>query len=259
MARKISIFIYGMIAYLVFLATFCYAIGWVGNILVPKSIDSAAEGPIGQSILIDLLLLGIFALQHSVMARPTFKRWWTKIIPREAERSTFTLLASLALILLFWQWQPIGVTIWDIQNPTARLVLQGLFFGGWLLVLTATFLINHFDLFGLRHVWLHLQGKEYAKLRFGTPWLYKHVRHPLYLGFLTAFWATPTMTIAHLVFAVTTTAYILFAIQLEERNLIDIHGREYVEYRKHVPMLLPGLRKKKPASPERAPAESPAA
>jgi len=239
--KRITTFVYGVVSYSIFFATFLYAIGFVGNFLVPKSIDSAPQGPLGQALLINALLLGLFAVQHSVMARPAFKRWWTHFVPKPIERSTYVLLASLALIALFVHWQPIGGVVWDVQDPAARIVLFGLCAFGWGLVLTATFLINHFDLFGLRQVWLYFRGQEYRPVQFGTPALYKVVRHPLYVGFFVAFWATPTMTAAHLFFAVMTTCYILIAIQLEERDLVAEHGARYAEYRKLVPMLIPRL------------------
>ena len=190
------------------------------------------------ALLVNSLLLGAFAVQHSVMARPGFKRWLTRFIPKAAERSTYTLVSSLLLIALFGHWEPIGGVVWQVDDPIGRAVLYGLFGFGWALVLVATFLINHFDLFGLRQVWLHLTGREYSQLSFGTPGLYKWVRHPLYVGWLFAFWATPTMTVAHLVFALLTTGYILIAIRLEERDLLAVHP-EYAGYRKQVPMLIP--------------------
>lgn len=242
--KRVLIFTYGVVSYLIFFVTFLYAFGFIGNIFVSKSIDSGAKGPLAQAVLINVALLGLFAVQHSVMARRGFKKWVTSIIPEPAERSTYVLLTSLCLILLFAQWRPMGGVIWDVQDPTGRVVLYGLYGFGWLLVLFATFLINHFDLFGLRQVWLYLRGKEYKKLTFVTPGPYKHIRHPLYLGWLLAFWATPVMTVAHLVFAITTTAYILFAIQLEERDLMDIHGEAYKNYRRQVPMLIPVGKKK---------------
>jgi methanethiol S-methyltransferase len=244
LGRRISVFLYGVVCYATFFGTFLYAVGFIGNLFVPKSIDSAPQEPLLQALLINVLLLGAFAVQHSLMARPFFKERWTKIVPKEAERSTYVLFSSLALILMFWQWQPMGGVIWDVQDPVARGLLLSLFGFGWLLVLAATFLINHFDLFGLRQVTLYLLGKEYTRLPFKTPGLYKFVRHPLYVGWLFTFWATPTMTAAHLVFALATTAYILIAIQWEERDLVDEHGRVYENYRQSVPMLIPSGKKK---------------
>ncbi len=256
MLKRIGIFAYGAIAYAVFFVTFLYAFGFVGNLFVPKSIDSAPQGSLGAALLINAALLGVFAVQHSVMARQGFKKLLTKIVPEAAERSTYVLLSSLCLILLFWQWRPMGGMIWNVEEPHARLFLQALFVFGWLLVLVTTFLINHFDLFGLRQVYLYLRGKEYTPLGFVTPGPYKQIRHPLYLGWLFAFWATPTMTAAHLVFAIATTAYILVGIQLEERDLERINGENYADYRKRVPMLIPSFSRKNGAAQTLAQPES---
>jgi len=243
MLKRISTFSYGVISYLIFFGTFLYAIGFIGNLIVPKSIDSGRTGPLSEALLIDAGLLMLFAVQHSVMARPWFKRAWTRFVPQPAERSTYVLLSSLALLLMFWQWRPIGVEIWNVEQTWIRIVLYGIFATGWALVLTSTFLINHFDLFGLRHVFLYLLGRPYTQLKFGTPILYRHVRHPLYLGWLFAFWGTPTMTVAHLVFAIATTAYIFVAIQLEEKDLVDAYGDQYRRYKQTVPMIIPTGRK----------------
>jgi methanethiol S-methyltransferase len=229
---------YGAASYAAFLVTFLYAIGFLGNVIVPKTLDSPAEGPWLTALAIDLALLSLFAVQHSVMARPGFKSLLTRVIPPAVERSTYVLASSLALLLLFWQWRPLGGVIWDVQQPAGRAVLLAGFAFGWALVLLTTFVINHFDLFGLRQTWRAFRGRRQEPLRFVTPVLYRMVRHPLYVGWLFAFWSTPTMTATHLLFAVVTTAYILVAIQLEERDLMQAHP-EYAGYRDQVPMLVP--------------------
>jgi methanethiol S-methyltransferase len=238
MFNRITAFLYGVACYMAFFASFLYAIGFVGNFGVPKSIDSGRQTPLTIALAINAGLLGLFAVQHSVMARQWFKRAWTRIVPTPVERSTYVLFSSLALILLFWKWQPIGGIIWSIESAAGRVALYTLYAAGWLTVLLATFLINHFDLFGLRQVWLYLRGLPYTPLKFGTPGLYRIVRHPLYVGWLLVFWSAPVMTVAHLVFAVATTVYILIAIQFEERDLIQLHP-EYAAYRQRVPMILP--------------------
>src|SRR5215467_13718956 len=235
---RIAAFVYGVVCYVISLCAFIYAIGFVANVLVPKSIDSPPAAPLGQALLVDAVLLGLFAVQHSLMARQWFKRAWTRLVPPPIERSTYVLFSSVALLVLFWKWEPMGRVIWDVETHTGQLLLYVLYAAGWLTVLAATFLINHFDLFGLRQVWLYLRGIPYTPLRFRTPGLYRIVRHPLYVGWLLVFWSAPLMTVAHLVFAVATTAYILLAIQFEERDLIQFHA-EYAEYRRRVPMLVP--------------------
>ena len=238
--NRITIFLYGTLAYVTFLATFLYAVGFIGNFAVPKSMDSPADGPWQTALLVDLGLLSLFALQHSVKARPAFKRMLTRVVPAEAERSTYVLASSLALLLLFWKWRPLGGTVWEVQNSLGASLFYAAYACGWVLVLLATVVINHFDLFGLRQVWLHLQGRPQSALKFATPLLYRVVRHPLYVGWITVFWSTPVMTVTHLFFALTTTVYILVAIQLEERDLIAKHP-EYIDYRQQVPMIVPGL------------------
>ena len=240
---RIATLAYGVVSYVIFFLTFLYAIGFIGNLFVPKSLDSGATGPWLQALMIDLGLLSLFAVQHSVMARQGFKRLLTRVIPEGTERSTYVLASSLALILLFWQWRPLGGSVWDVQHEVGRAVLYAGFAFGWTLVLVSTFVINHFDLFGLRQTWRAFRGQPQAPLGFATPALYRIVRHPLYVGWFFAFWCTPTMTVTHLLFAVITTAYILVAIQLEERDLASAHP-EYAEYRRRVPMLVPVWRKR---------------
>jgi protein-S-isoprenylcysteine O-methyltransferase Ste14 len=239
MLKRVLVFLYGLVSYAVFFGTYLYAIGFVGNVLVPRSIDGPPDGDFAGSLLTDLGLLGLFAIQHSVMARPAFKRAWTRIVPEPAERSTYVLASSLALIALFAWWRPLGGVVWSITDPFWVAVLYGLCAFGFVLVLVSTFLIDHFDLFGLRQVWLHLVGKPYTPIGFRAPGPYKWVRHPLYVGWLFAFWATPVMTLTHFVFALATTAYILIAIRLEEHDLVASLGAAYRDYRRSVPMLIP--------------------
>ncbi|HKO57926.1 MAG TPA: isoprenylcysteine carboxylmethyltransferase family protein [Thermoanaerobaculia bacterium] len=242
MLKRIAFFAYGLLCYAVFFATFLYAIGFIGGFGVPTTLDGAPRGPLARALAVDLVLLTLFAVQHSVMARRWFKERWTRFVPPVLERSTYVLLSSVALILMFWQWRPLGGVVWSVSDPAGRLALRILFGFGFALVLVATFLINHFDLFGLRQVWLFLRGKPYTQLKFGTPGPYRLVRHPLYVGWFFAFWMTPVMTSAHLLFAIATAAYILLAIQFEERDLLREHGSAYEEYRRRVPMLIPFAR-----------------
>jgi len=235
----IAAMFYGLICYGVFLLVFLYAVCFVENIVVPKTIDSGAAGPIAVALVVNALLLGLFAVQHSVMARQGFKESWTKIVPRSVERSTYVLISSLLLSLLFWQWRPIPQPVWEVEAPALRTVLWILCAVGWLTLLASTFMINHFDLFGLRQVYLRMVNKPYTHLPFTQTLLYKYVRHPLYLGFLIAFWATPSMSLGHLLFAVATTGYILVGVTFEERDLVRYLGEPYVAYRKKVPMLFP--------------------
>lgn len=238
------IFLYGIASYAAFLVTILYAIGFVGNLWVPKSIDTGTAGSVAEALIVDALLLGIFAIQHSVMARPAFKRWWTRVIPHESERSTFVLVSSLLLLLLYWKWQPIPAQIWHVEGEGARIALMGVYWLGWGVVFLSTFLINHFNLFGLQQVFAALRKRDLPNPEFRTPLLYKLVRHPLMLGFLLAFWGTPDMTAGHLLFAAMTTGYILVALQFEERDLLKLFGLAYQEYRRRVPMLVPFLPKR---------------
>ncbi len=241
--NRIFVLAYGVLSYLMFLLTFLYAIGFLGNVIVPKALDSGATDPWPAALAIDLGLLSLFAVQHSVMARQGFKRVLTRIIPVAAERSTYVLASSLALLFLFWQWRPLGGIVWNVDHELGRALLYGGFAFGWALVLAATLAINHFDLFGLRQSWRGFRGQPQAGLKFATPVLYRVVRHPLYVGWLFTFWSTPTMTVTHLLFAAVTTSYILLAIQLEERDLMNAHP-EYAGYRRRVPMLVPSWPKK---------------
>lgn len=240
--KRWSYLAYGLAMYVLFLAVYAYFAGFVGNFLVPKSIDSPVTSAAAPAVAINLLLVGVFAVQHSVMARPAFKRWWTRIVPQPIERSTYLLAANLVTMLLIWQWRPIDTVVWDVQQPVARTVLWVLFAAGWLSVPVVSLLINHFDLFGLRQVWLHFQGRPYTPLPFRTPLAYAHVRHPLYLGWALAFWATPTMTLGHLLFAGSLTVYMVLAAVVEESDLIAHFGHHYHQYRQHVPMFVPRLR-----------------
>ncbi len=236
--------LYGLVVYLFFFATFAYAIGFVGNLpLLPKTIDSGAAAPLAETLAVDLALLGLFAVQHSVMARRGFKRWWTRIVPEPIERSTFVLAASAVLALLLWQWRPIAEPlVWSVDDPVARIVLHGVFWLGWVVLLVSTCLINHFELFGLRQVWARLHGRALPAPEFRTPLFYRHVRHPIYLGFVLGFWATPQMSAGHLLFALACTGYILIGIWFEERDLVAQFGQRYRAYREQVGMLLPKLR-----------------
>lgn len=241
--KRVLVFSYGVACYALFFATFLYSIGFIGNIGVPKSMDSAPVHPLGLSLAIDLGLLALFAIQHSGMARPAFKRWLTKFIPAQAERSTYVLLSTLCLALLMWQWAPLGGVVWHVTNSWGAITLTGLYFASWALLLYATFLIDHFDLFGLRQAYFALRDREMPALAFRTPALYRLIRHPIYLGWLGIFWFTPTMTVTHLVFAAVASAYIWVGIRFEEADLVKAHP-EYAQYRKKVPAVFPSLRRR---------------
>ena len=236
---RITAFFYGLVAYLVFFGTFLYAIGFVSGLMVPKTIDTGTVVPMTEALIVNILLMSLFAVQHSVMARRQFKQWWAQYVPKSVERSTYVLLASLVLILLVWQWRPMPTVLWQIDNPQIAMAVSGLSLVGWLIVLTGTFLINHFELFGLHQIANNLAGRPMPAPRFRTPLYYKFVRHPIYLGFIIAFWAAPTMTIGHLLFAAVTTAYIVVGTLLEERDLVDLFGDDYRRYKDRVWMLVP--------------------
>jgi protein-S-isoprenylcysteine O-methyltransferase Ste14 len=238
MSRFIA-FLYGLAAYVVFFVTFLYAIGFVTGLVVPKTIDTGTVAPLAEALIVNVLLMSLFAVQHSVMARKQFKEWWTQYVPKSVERSTYVLLASLALVLLFWQWRPIPAVVWHVADPQIAMAITALSLLGFVLVLISTWLINHFELFGLHQVANNLVGRPMPAVRFKTPVLYKVVRHPIYLGFIIAFWAAPTMTVGHLLFAAVTTAYIFVGIFLEERDLVELFGDEYRRYRQRVAMIVP--------------------
>ena len=238
MTRFIA-FLYGLVSYVAAFVSLLYAIGFVSGLIVPKTIDTGAAVPIAEAFIIDLLLMSVFAVQHSVMARQGFKQWWTQFVPKSVERSTYVLFASLALVLLYWQWRPIPTVVWQIDNPQVATAVIGLSFVGWVLLFSSTFLINHFELFGLHQVANNLAGRPMPAPRFRTPLYYKFVRHPIYLGLIIAFWAAPTMTAGHLLFAAVTTAYIFVGILLEEHDLVEVFGDEYRRYRQRVSMLVP--------------------
>lgn len=254
MFTRAAVLMFGIVTYALFFGTFLYAAGFVTGWWVPKSMVGPTTYSLGEAWLVNASLLLLFALQHSIMARPGFKHWWTRWVPAAIERNVYVLASSLALILLFWQWRPIDIYLWNWQHPALQAIGWSIGIAGWLTVLVTTCLINHFDLFGLRQAWLYFRGRDYQPLRFVTPGPYRWVRHPLYVGWLLAFWGTPTMSLAHLIFAVSTTVYILVAIQFEERDLIAYHGRDYESYRRRVPMLIPRLSQRgRAAEPSVAP------
>lgn len=239
MTKRILVFAYGSVCYLVFLATFLYAVGFIGGFGVPTRLDGPSRGTLGVALGVNLALLALFAVQHSVMARPAFKRWWTRFVPHAVERTTYVLLASMTLVLLFWQWRPIPAQIWSLRSAAGQAIAWSVFCGGFAIVLLSTFLIDHFDLFGVKQVWRQFTGRAAEAPRFATPLFYRCVRHPLYAGFILAFWACPAMSVGHLVFATAMTAYILIAIRFEERDLLHHLGDSYRHYRRQVPMLVP--------------------
>lgn len=245
--RKVLYTLYGAASYTLFLAVLVYFVGWVADVVVPKTINSGDATSLPFALAVDIGLVLLFGLQHSIMARPTFKRVWTKIVPKPIERATYVLATSAVLVAMMAWWQPIHATVWDVTNPTLRAIVYGLTAAGFGLVLYVTFLINHFDLFGLRQVWLYLLDKTYTGVGFKMPWLYRHVRHPLYVGWMASFWFIPTMTVGHLIFAAGMSSYMIVAIFFEERNLVDEHGSRYEEYRRRTPKLIPSLRPAMPA------------
>jgi protein-S-isoprenylcysteine O-methyltransferase Ste14 len=246
--RKYAYFFYGVMCHLLFLVTFAYMIGFFGDFLVPKSIDTPGEGSVAVALAMNLLMVVLFAAQHSVMARPAFKRIWTRIVPTPIERSTYVLLSCVVVIVLMWQWRAVTTVVWDFQHPILRGVMWALFVMGWLLIPAVSLLIDHFDLFGTRQVWLYLRGRKYTSLAFRVPLLYKYVRHPLYIGWTIAFWATPTMTVGHLLLALGLTGYMALAARVEERDLVDHFGSQYEEYKRRVPMFIPRLTAAAPTS-----------
>ena len=243
--KRLSVFMYGVFSYLAFFVTFLYLIAFIGNLVVPKTIDSGLTIGIPQSAIIDLGLLSLFAIQHTLMARPGFKRWWTTLVPEPIERSTYVLATSISLALLCWQWRPMKELIWNVDNATGKAILFAFFFFGWGLALLSSFVINHFDLFGLRQVWFYLRNQKYSTVEFQMKSLYKYIRHPLVLGIIVGSWVTPRMTMGHLLLAVTFTAYILVGIQFEEHDLVHFFGENYTNYRRRVPMLIPFTKKRK--------------
>ena len=243
--KRLSVFMYGVFSYLAFFVTFLYLIAFIGNLVVPKTIDSGLTIGIPQRAIIDLGLLSLFAIQHTLMARPGFKRWWTTLVPEPIERSTYVLATSISLALLCWQWRPMKELIWNVDNATGKAILFAFFFFGWGLALLSSFVINHFDLFGLRQVWFYLRNQKYSSVEFQMKSLYKYIRHPLVLGIIVGSWVTPRMTMGHLLLAVTFTAYILVGIQFEEHDLVHFFGENYTNYRRRVPMLIPFTKKRK--------------
>jgi len=233
-------FLYGLAAHLAFLFTFVYMAGFVGNLWVPKSIDAPGAGFSLVALIVDIGLVALFAIPHSVMARPAFKRWWTRFVPEPIERSTYVWITCVTLAVLMWQWRPLGPVLWSLESDVVRTAAYALYSIGWLMVPAVSLLINHFDLFGTRQVWLHFRGKPYEHLPLRAPGAYRYVRHPLYVAWMIAFWVTPTMSLGHLTFAIVNTAYMLVAIRFEERDLIELHGEAYAKYRRRVPMLVPG-------------------